>query len=381
MAAHRNSAFGGAKTVLTEASIRAATPGTLWDGSLKGFGVRVGKNRKTFIVLVASGRRKAIGTWPLLSLASARAEAKRLLAEKTLGKVRPTHTAFDDAKADYLAHCAERVRAGTMKPRTLKDYTRLLTFFPFGRQSVADITARDIIQRLKPLAPSERHHAFTAARRFFRYSVQNHIIDRSPMENMAQPARGISRERVLTEEELQAVYRTAREGATHFHRITALLCITGQRKSEIAHLEWEWLEDDLVTLPSWLTKNKRTHTFPIGPEAQLVIKSIPRLLGNPYLFPAARERVKGKPATVFNGFSKAKAAFDRECGVNGWQLHDLRRTYSSNMAALGIPQIVVEKLLNHVSGGTQSPIAQVYNRYSYMQEMRAAVLTTSIAKP
>jgi hypothetical protein len=44
------------------------------------------------------------------------------------------------------------------------------------------------------------------------------------------------------------------------------------------------------------------------------------------------------------------------------------------MAALGIPQIVVEKLLNHVSGGTQSPIAQVYNRYSYMQEMRAAVL-------
>jgi integrase len=129
-----------------------------------------------------------------------------------------------------------------------------------------------------------------------------------------------------------------------------------------------------VTLPSWLTKNKRTHTFPIGLEAQSVIKSIPRLLGNPYLFPAARERVKGKPATVFNGFSKAKAAFATECGVNGWQLHDLRRTYSSNMAALGIPQIVVEKLLNHVSGGTQSPIAQVYNRYSYMQEMRAAVL-------
>ena len=45
------------------------------------------------------------------------------------------------------------------------------------------------------------------------------------------------------------------------------------------------------------------------------------------------------------------------------------------MAALGIPQIVVEKLLNHVSGGTQSPIALVYNRYSYMPEMRQAVLT------
>ncbi len=360
--------------MLTDASIRAAKSGTLWDGSLKGFGLRVGKNRKTFIVLVASGRRKAIGTWPLLTLAEARVEARRLLAEKTLGKIRPTHTAFDHAKADYLAYCTERVKAGTMKPRTQQDYTRLLKHFPFGRQSVADITARDIIHRLKPLAPSERHHAFTAARRFFRYSVQNHIIDRSPMENMAPPARGISRERVLTEEELRSVYRTARKGATHFHRIAALLCITGQRKNEIAHLEWEWPQGDLVTLPSWLTKNKRTHTFPIGPEAQDVIRCTSRLIGNPYLFPAARERAKGKPATVFNGFSKAKAAFDRECGINGWQLHDLRRTYSSNMAALGVPQIVVEKLLNHVSGGTQSPIAQVYNRYTYLDEMRAAVL-------
>ncbi len=40
-----------------------------------------------------------------------------------------------------------------------------------------------------------------------------------------------------------------------------------------------------------------------------------------------------------------------------------------------MPQIVVEKLLNHVSGGTQSPIAQVYNRHSYLEEMRAAIRT------
>ena len=84
--------------------------------------------------------------------------------------------------------------------------------------------------------------------------------------------------------------------------------------------------------------------------------------------------MKGKPATVFNGFSKAKAAFDKECRIKGWQLHDLRRTMSTYMAELQIPQIHVEKLLNHVSGGTQSPLAQVYNRYTYLDEMRAAVL-------
>ncbi len=77
---------------------------------------------------------------------------------------------------------------------------------------------------------------------------------------------------------------------------------------------------------------------------------------------------------MFNGWGKPKAALDKACGVIDWTLHDLRRTYSSTMAALGVPQVVVEKLLNHVSGGTLSPIASVYNRHAYMNEMREAVL-------
>ena len=80
--------------------------------------------------------------------------------------------------------------------------------------------------------------------------------------------------------------------------------------------------------------------------------------------------MKGKPAATFNGWGKTKAAFDTECGVSGWTIHDLRRTFSSGMAALGVPQVIVEKLLNRVSRGTQPPIAQVYNRYSYMDETR-----------
>jgi hypothetical protein len=68
--------------VLTDTFIRSAPPGVHWDKSLKGFGLRVGKNRKTFIVLVASGRRKSIGVWPYQSLAEARRDAKTLLAEK-----------------------------------------------------------------------------------------------------------------------------------------------------------------------------------------------------------------------------------------------------------------------------------------------------------
>ena len=49
--------------VLNEQVIRKATPGIIWDASLKGFGLRMGKQSKTFIVLVGSGRRKRIGRY------------------------------------------------------------------------------------------------------------------------------------------------------------------------------------------------------------------------------------------------------------------------------------------------------------------------------
>lgn len=37
-------------------------------------------------------------------------------------------------------------------------------------------------------------------------------------------------------------------------------------------------------------------------------------------------------------------------------------------------QIVVEKLINHTSGGTLSPVAAIYNRYSYLEEQRSAIV-------
>ena len=55
-----------------------------------------------------------------------------------------------------------------------------------------------------------------------------------------------------------------------------------------------------------------------------------------------------------------------------WTIHDLRRTFTTNLAALGTPIHVTEKLLNHVTG-TVSGVAAVYNRHSYMDEMRKAV--------
>src|SRR4051794_38385668 len=124
---------------ITEAAVRAAKPyTTIWDSNLRGFGLSTGKAKKSFIVLVASGRRHTIGFYPLCTLQEARSLARTMLGEKMMGKVRPKHVAFDDARDEFLRACETRLR-----PLTLKLYRRHLTIhFPFGRAGIADITPR-----------------------------------------------------------------------------------------------------------------------------------------------------------------------------------------------------------------------------------------------
>ena len=161
----------------TDIAIRAIKPPEaghtyVWDDT--GLGLRVSaKGTKTFCVLIGSGRRQTIGRYAPkpygISLAEARAEAKRVISEKNLGRVRPVHTAFDDAKVEFLAD-----RAKTLRPRTLADHTRLLgKHYPYGRMSLSAITPRMILGHLKPLPKAERQHAFAAGRVFFRFCVTN----------------------------------------------------------------------------------------------------------------------------------------------------------------------------------------------------------------
>jgi len=369
---------------LTDASIRAAPlpergQVTITDASLANFGVRVSQGgSKTFVVMLGGGRRQTIGHYPLMSLADARREAKRILAEKQLGKVRPRFTAWDDAKDRYLSTSQAR-------PKTLYDYRRQLAHFPFARTALADVTAHDILKHLKGLPTSEKRHAFAAVRTFMKWCVYEHLIDRSPCESLKAPPDNQSRERVLSVDELKAVWKATGDPYTPYNAIVRLLILTGQRRGEIAALQWEWINEQerTITFPSSVTKNKRTHTIPYGDMVAAVLETIPRFQDCPYVFPAARQR--NEKTTVFNGFSKAKTALDLQLTIKmrkvdnnftitPWTLHDIRRSYSSIMASLGVPQVVVEKLLNHVSGGTLSPIAATYNRYNYLSEMQQAIL-------
>jgi integrase len=70
--------------------------------------------------------------------------------------------------------------------------------------------------------------------------------------------------------------------------------------------------------------------------------------------------------------SKIKARLDRAMKIPPWRIHDLRRTFVTGLAELGIRGDVIELAVNHVSGH-RGGIAGVYNRSELMPERRAAM--------
>lgn len=340
---------------LTDIAIRNASVGTHWDSVIRGFGLRVGKNNRSFIVLLGSGRRFKIGQYPAMSLSDARKEARRHLAEKHLGKTIPKFVAFEDARNRYL----EAARAKN-RPSTVFGYQSRLNRIPWGRTAIAEITPRDVLATLATFkAPIERRYIFIVLRAFFNFCIQQHYLDVSPMARLIPPPNNESRDRFLSPAELQAVWHACPDDA--FGRSVKLLILTGQRRGEIEHID---LEGTTATIPGKSTKNKRTHTFPVP---TMAVPLLEQPLG-------------------WNGWGKCKERLDKTAQVTGWTLHDLRRTYATIHAQLGTPPHVIEALLNHKTG-IVSGIAQVYNRYRYLDEMRAAVavfekyLTATVLAP
>ena len=86
------------------------------DDAIPGFGVRVSQGGTKSFILTYGDRRErvTIGRHPIISLADARAETKRILAERTLGKHRPTRMVFDDALRLFVtSHLEQKTRPAT----------------------------------------------------------------------------------------------------------------------------------------------------------------------------------------------------------------------------------------------------------------------------
>ncbi|WP_187434734.1 tyrosine-type recombinase/integrase [Bradyrhizobium cytisi] len=357
------------KTKFTDLTVRSLAPGKYFDLTTPAFGIRVGKKRRTWIVMRGTDRQLiSLGHYPSMTLQEARAEAKKLLAtaQAPTGRV-----SFEEAYETF-----KKVHIALKKASTQRGYTHILEthYLPvLKNKRMTGINTHMLSAITDKLVdtPSELHHAQAVSRTFFRWAKRRQYITVNPLDGiqLAKPKR---RKRILTDEELKKVWFASFQMAGDFPEIVRLLILMGQRRGETGALAKIYYSHNqqTVTLPGELTKNNLVHTFPVGPMASAIMhKKVQENGDGPLLFPARGPVLEGD--RPFSGWSKCKKALDKITNIAPWTLHDLRRTFRSGLGRLGVRPDIAERLVNHVSSRTE--MEETYDLYTYLPEMRDAM--------
>jgi integrase len=378
-----------AKRPLTDRGIAALKPPMkgkrmlVWDALVPGLAVRVTDTGARSFVLVArypgsvNPTARTIAKVGAIPLAEARSQA-----QTWLGAIR---AGFDPAKPpalgpsggdtfgaiaeEFLARDGGRLRSVDWIRTTL---TRLV-LPDLGPRPITSIRRTDVVRLLDRIedqsGPVMANRTLAMIRRIMNWYASRSDDFRSPIvRGMARTES--ARDRVLTDDELRAIWKATAEGV--FGAYIRFLLLTAARRNEARMMRWTELVGSDWVLPAARNKTGVELVRPLSQAALALIEAQPS--AGEFVFCTAR----GGPLELIH----AKAALVRASGTGGWTLHDLRRTARSLMSRAGVPSDHGERCLGHVIGG----IRGVYDRHSYRDEMllayeKLAALIGGIVEP
>src|SRR5262249_51463692 len=137
-------------------------------------------------------------------------------------------------------------------------------------KKLADITDRDIVWALQQVErPGARLHAFRILKALFNWSVKppRRYLPYSPMTGYDPPGQDRRRTRILSDDELKAVWNASGTGSRQIFR---LMILWGTRSTETTKIERPWVKEGVLTIPGFqagrrVTKSGRDHGIPLLP--------------------------------------------------------------------------------------------------------------------
>jgi integrase len=402
------------KLKLTPAFVKSVKPAAggkrdeYRDTEVRAFGLRVtDRGKRSFIMSLRwpgskMTIKRTIGDADIMPLADARKIARSWLelAEKGIDpeqakKQREAEEARD--RAVTFAAVAEDYIAEDLadKRRRVKDVREIRReLLPvWGKRPVAQISRDDVIELIEAI--KARGHTATARlvlshiKRIFVWACHQKSTRYGPLDN---PAAIVSskrvlgpkkpRQRVLSDDELRALWRACRREGYPCGDAIRLMLLTGGRREEIAQARWRELNQHtmLLTIPPARFKSDAEHLMPLSSLAAELVQALPRHGAGDFMFTTT---LGAKP---INGWSKAKKAIDRrmlrtlralarargedpaKVALDRWVMHDLRHVVRTRMAALRVPDNVAEMVVGHGKRG----MSRIYDQHHYEPEMREA---------
>ncbi len=360
-----------------------------WDSLMPSFGIRIyPSGKKAFVMSYRDKGKKhlfTIGQYGKVTL-----EQARDIAKKRFGEVADNKNPLLDRKASkkktkWTVRTSFRDFLNKYAKKRTKNWQEAERIFikdvlpAIGKKAIIDVNKDDILKILDKIekrgAGVMANRTLAHMRKFFNWCVERNLILYSPAFKITAPAPNPKRDRVLNNIEITDLWHASIKLGYPFGDLTRFLILTGQRRGETSSIRWQDydVENKLWIIPREFTKSDREHYVPLSDMAIEIINNVPKM--GEYIFTGSGNR-------PFDNFSRNKKMLDTQINkerkksklskINGWTIHDLRRTTASGLASLKTQPHVIEKILNH-SSGIISGVASVYNRYQYQSEMREAL--------
>jgi integrase len=357
---------------ITLKTIEALQPGqTLWDESLKGFGVRRQRKAPVYVVKYReSGRQRfvTIGAhgerW---TPTTAREQALRILAApRTAGTTADDPQSFGWLAATYMA----RHSALQKKPRSQAEDRRNLELHILPALGALPIQAvtRDVVSRFHTSRQAQPANANRCM------ALISHIFTKAETwgltERGTNPCRGldryreVARERFLSSEEIARLGKVlaqeeqdALAGRADWRAdaVIRLLLYTGARLSEILTLQWSFIDwaGGFARLPDSKTGAK---SIALPAPALAVLRAVRAQQGHAggkFVFPGK------KTGTWFTGIQKPWQRIRAKAALEDIRIHDLRHSFASMAVANGESLYLVGSVLGHRQAATTQRYAHV----------------------
>ena len=375
-----------------------------WDAATPGFGLRVtDKGIKSWTILYRLGSkqvRQTLGRFPGVSLADARRKAADVRERVAKGKdprleEDRQRREEEQARADSVAAVAEkylqsigtssttgpekrsskrgRTRRGTIL-RTGGETKRILKKYvapAIGNLPMRDVTRRQLVELLGDIADNHggvmANRTLAQVRRLFGWAIGQDIIDQSPCVGIEKPAQETPRDRLLTDVEINRVWAACDKIGQPYGSFLKFVLLTGVRRAEAGNATRSEIDGEVWVVPARRQKSGVDHAVPLARMATEILESMPK--AGAYLFKSTQN---DGPMRAFADFKERLdkiIAADGQGAMAPWTVHDLRRVVRSGLSALRIDKDISEKVLGHVPEG----LRRTYDRYSYLDEKRAAL--------
>ena len=214
----------------------------------------------------------------------------------------------------------------------------------------ADIRRRDVREIFDACADAgfqrEAEKRRQTAGAMFRWALAQDLIEVNPTAGLAGYDPGTPRDRVLSADEIVALWNFLDQGGfpPNTTAILKLQLAIGARVGEISGLRVEEIDQStwVWRLPAARSKNARGRATPIVGIAKGILRACLSLVPSGPLFVTE----SGKPMTS-SDIGSSLIARRRRLQMAHFTTHDLRRTVSASMVEMGLPMDTVAAVIGH----------------------------------